>query len=64
VGYKITNTGHFRVQVVSSGKKIQIPGKKPDGNSPGTIKIQLLTHKVNEGMLSQYVTVSAVVRPA
>jgi len=23
---------------VSSGEKIQIPGKKPDGNSPGTIK--------------------------
>jgi hypothetical protein len=25
-------------QVASSGGKIQIPGKKPDGNSPGTIK--------------------------
>jgi hypothetical protein len=38
VGYKITNTGHFREGVVGSGEKIQIPGKKPDGNSPGTIK--------------------------
>jgi len=64
VGYKITNTGHFRRPVVSSGEKIQIPGKKPDGNSPGTIKIQLMTHNCQRGKVESICNCIAKVQPA
>jgi hypothetical protein len=48
----------------SARAEIQIPGKKPDGNSPGTTKIQLLTPQVNEGKVEPACNCIAKVLPA